>query len=205
MLLNARHELADRAVAATEERRILLAERLQAPVRADRGTDRRAAIWLAAQRSSKGFKALGLLKDARALPEIDPGQKLQEPGRRRIAARHQNRDHREFWVSGLPNERELPLILLSIADPVLADENGHSFRAADCLFKRRNPPEARPKRVAVEEGTETLRAKPAVQLPSGGFVAASVADKDVVGVAARHGASLLTAGGRSIPVFRARA
>ena len=72
-------------------------------------------------------------------------------------------------VAGLSNERELPLILLGVADPVLADKNGDGLGAADCLFQRRDPPEARAKRAAVEEGAEPLRAQPAVQLRRGGF------------------------------------
>ena len=67
-------------------------------------------------------------------------------------------------VAGLPNERKLPLILLGVADPVRAHEDRDGLGAADRLFQRRDPPQARAKRAAIEEGAEAPRAEPAVQL-----------------------------------------
>jgi len=187
MLLYAHDKLADGVIAAAEEGRVLFAERLQAPVRADRRPDGGGGESLAAQQGVKLGEVVGLLKNACAFAEIDPGEELKEPGRRGVAAWHQDEDYRERGVRGLPNEREFALILLGIAKPVLAYQDGHGLRAADCLFQRRKPPKARAKRSAVEEGSEALGAKPAIQLSRGNFIAAGVAEKDVVGVAAAHG------------------
>lgn len=74
---------------------------------------------------------------------------------------------------------------------MFADENCDSFGEADRLLVRRNPPEAGAKRVAVEEGAEALGTKPSIQLSRGNFVAAGVAEKDVVGVAAPHGGMVI--------------
>ena len=200
MRLYARDKFADRVVAAAEERRVLFAERLQAPVGADRRPDGGGGDRLAAQRGAKVGEAVRSAQ-GRLSPLLRSTQvrSCKEPGRRGIAARHQHRDHRERGVAGLPDERELALILLGVADPVLADEDRDGLGAADRLFERRNPPEARAKRAAVEEGAEALRAQPAVQLRRGGVVAAGVADKDVVGVAARHGGSVIRLGGMVNP------
>src|SRR5262245_11609057 len=71
---------------------------------------------------------------------------------------------------------------------MLADEDSDGLVPVDRLFERQNPPEVRAKRVAVEEGAKAFRAKPAVQLRSGGFVAARVAYENVRAVASRdHG------------------
>jgi len=86
MLLHAPDELADRVIAATEERRVLFAERLQTPVRADRRADGGRRNRLAAQRGAERFEAVGLLTDICPFAEVDPGEELQEPGRRGIAA-----------------------------------------------------------------------------------------------------------------------
>ncbi len=64
MRLYAGDKLADRVVAAAEERRVLLAERLKAPVGADRRPDGGGRDCLAAQRGAEGFEAVGLLADA---------------------------------------------------------------------------------------------------------------------------------------------
>ena len=135
---------------------------------------------LAAQRGAERLEALRLLADALPLAEINPSQKLQKPGRRRIAARHQHRDDREGRLAGLADQRELALILLGIAEPMRADQDGDGLGAADRVFERRNPAQARTKRAAVEKGAEALLVEPAVQLRCGGAVAAGVAEKNIV-------------------------
>src|SRR5208337_2878305 len=131
--------------------------------------------------------------------EVDPGDEPQEAGCRLLAAGHQDRDHREGGLAGLADERELPLILLDVADPVRPDENRSGARAADRLFERRDPAQAGAERAAVEEGAQALLTEPAVQLHGDVAVAVGIADEDVIGSAARHGASLFACAGRSIP------
>ena len=63
MRLDAGDKLADGVVAAAEERRILFAEGLETPVRADRRLDFRGRGRLAAERGAEGFEAVGLLAD----------------------------------------------------------------------------------------------------------------------------------------------
>ena len=152
MLLHPRDEFADRIIPATEKSRVLFVERLQTPVRTDRRADCLAVgDRLAAQRGAERIEALHLLTDALPFAEINPGQKLQKPGRRRIASRHQHRDDREGGLAGLADQRELALILLGIAEPMRADQDGDGLGAADRVFKRRNPAQARTKRAAVEK------------------------------------------------------
>jgi hypothetical protein len=150
MLLHPRRQLADCVIAAAEEGCIFFPEWLKAPVWADRPAD---GGWdrLAAQRGAEIGEAFALLQDAWPLAEIDPGQKLQEPGWRRIATGHEHRNHREFLVAGLPNERKLALILLGIAEPMRADQDGDGLGAADRVFKRPDPAQAPRKLFAVEE------------------------------------------------------
>ena len=175
-----RDKLADRVVAAAEERRVLLPERLEAPVGANRGAKLGRCNRLAAKGGAKRGKAIGLLKDARSLAEIDPGQKLQKPSWRRRAARHQHRDHRKRRLASLADQREFALILLGVADAVLAEKDGDRAGTVDRVFKPRNPSKARSKLAAVIKGGQALGAQPTVQFRRAGFVAAGVADKYVV-------------------------
>jgi hypothetical protein len=85
---------------------------------------------------------------------------------------------------------------------MLADENGDRLRAADRVLERRDPAQAWTKLAAVEEGAEALGAEPAVQFRSGGAVAMGVTQKNIVGVAAPQGASLVFAARQSIPLIR---
>jgi len=85
---------------------------------------------------------------------------------------------------------------------MLADEDGDGLGSADRVFERRDPSQARPKRAAVEEGAEALGAEPAVQLRGSAAVAMGVAQKDIVGVAAPHRASLFFAARQSMPLIR---
>ncbi len=202
MFPHPRAQFADRVIPAAEKRRVLFAERLQSTVRADRRPHGRSGDCLAAQRSAKGGEIVGLLKDARAFAEVDPGKKLQEPSRRRIAAGHRDRNHRECGVAGLPDQRELALILLGVAEPMRADQDGAGLGSSDRVLERRHPPQARAKLSAVEEGAEALGAEPSVQLRGGGAVAAGVAQENIVVAVAPHAASLALAGRRSIPLIR---
>ena len=178
-------EFADRVVAAAEEWGVLLSEGLEAPVWADLRPNGGGCNHLAAKCGAERGKAVRLLKNTRRFAEIDPGLKLQKAGWRRFTTRDEHRNHRERGLVGLTNQGELALILLGVADPMLAKENGDGAGAVDGLFERRDPRKPWAEFAAVKEGGEALAAKPSIQFRRGGGIAAGVADKYVV-VAASH-------------------
>lgn len=88
---------------------------------------------------------------------------------------------------------------------MLADQDGDGLGAADRVFERRDPSEARTKLAAVKKGAKALGGQPAVQLRSGGPVAVGVAQEDIAAVAAPHDASLFHTARQSIPLIRMEA
>jgi hypothetical protein len=139
MRLHLGDERADRVVAAAEERSVLLSKRLKAPVWADLRPNSGGCNRFAAKCGAERGKAAGLLKNTRCFAEIDPGQKLQKAGWRRFTTRHKHRNHRKLGVVGLTNQGELALILLGVANAMLAEEDGDGAGAVDGLFERRDP------------------------------------------------------------------
>ena len=146
-------------------------------------------------RLAKSFQAVHLLENIAASAQIDPGKELQKTGRRIIAAGHEHRDNREPFVTGLPHQSKLALILLGVAKSMASDKDGDSVRAADRIFERGDPAKARTQFASVKKGVETLGAQPAIQLCCRRSVATGVAQENVEANVASHSASLSPAEG----------
>ena len=147
-------QLVDSAAPAEEECRVLLAERIEAAV----GTDRflYGAFGLAADRREQSRQRVRRLGHVRGLGKVDPGQqmeKVERPVGRR--SRQHHRDDRERRIAGLPDQRELSLVLLRVAEP-RAEQHDHRLGGIHRPFERRDPRQARCELTAVDERDQAV-------------------------------------------------
>jgi hypothetical protein len=134
-----------------------------------------------ARRNAGGGKAVGLLKDGRVLAQVDPGQKLEEPGRWRGAARHQHRDRWKRRLPCLAHYGEFALVLLGVADPMLTDKDDERPMASSRAGTHGRPGRSLLRSKKVEKPWSL---QPIVQLRRGSLVAAVIAGEHIEDIAA---------------------
>jgi hypothetical protein len=169
-------------LAAAEEGRVLLAERLQAAV----GADLRARVtsplgW------AGGLAADGLGQQLEAAVEIgaevDPGVEAEEAQGRVLGARKDDRDDREGRVLGLAVEGLVLLALLPGTKAVGAEQHGHGAAVGEGILERLGPRAARGEIPAVEEDPEPVGVQGLGDALDHRLVGAAVAQEDVKGSA----------------------